>query len=145
MRADAIAGITVALLLVPQSMAYAQLAGLPVVYGLYASIVPVIIASMWGSCNQLHTAPVAMLSLMSAAALIPFAAMGTDKFLELSIMLGLMVGVLRLGLGAPWFSGQLYLKPGTGWLYQCRRTHYRPVATQQNNRRSFSTLGCLHP
>ncbi len=46
MRADVVAGITVALLLVPQSMAYAQLAGLPVVYGLYASIVPVIIASM---------------------------------------------------------------------------------------------------
>lgn len=98
-RADVIAGITVALLLVPQSMAYAQLAGLPVVYGLYASIVPVIIASMWGSCNQLHTAPVAMLSMMSAAALIPFAVMGTEKFVELAIMLGFMVGILRLILG----------------------------------------------
>ncbi len=99
MRADAISGITVALLLVPQSMAYAQLAGLPVVYGLYASVIPVIIASMWGSCNQLHTAPVAMLSMMSAAALIPFAMVGTEKFIELAIMLGLMVGILRLGLG----------------------------------------------
>lgn len=98
-RADIIAGITVALLLVPQSMAYAQLAGLPVVYGLYASILPVIIASMWGSCNQLHTAPVAMMSMMSAAAIIPFAVAGTDKFIELAIMLGLMVGVFRLGLG----------------------------------------------
>ncbi len=98
-RADLVAGITVALLLVPQSMAYAQLAGLPVVYGLYASVVPVIIASMWGSCNQLHTAPVAMLSMMSAAALIPFAVMGTEKFIELAIMLGLMVGILRLILG----------------------------------------------
>ncbi len=98
-RADAISGITVALLLVPQSMAYAQLAGLPVVYGLYASVVPVIIASLWGSSNQLHTAPVAMLSMMSAAALIPFAVMGTDKFIELAIMLGLMVGVLRFILG----------------------------------------------
>lgn len=98
-RADVIAGITVALLLVPQSMAYAQLAGLPVVYGLYASIVPVIVASLWGSCNQLHTAPVAMLSMMSAAALIPFAMTGTDKFIELTIMLGLMVGVFRLILG----------------------------------------------
>jgi len=98
-RADAISGITVALLLVPQSMAYAQLAGLPVVYGLYASVIPVIIASLWGSSNQLHTAPVAMLSMMSAAALIPFAVMGTDKFIELAIMLGLMVGVLRFILG----------------------------------------------
>ncbi len=99
LRADAISGITVALLLVPQSMAYAQLAGLPVVYGLYASVIPVIIASLWGSSNQLHTAPVAMLSMMSAAALIPFAVMGTDKFIELAIMLGLMVGVLRFILG----------------------------------------------
>lgn len=98
-RADVITGITVALLLVPQSMAYAQLAGLPVVYGLYASVLPVIIAAMWGSCNQLHTAPVAMLSMMSAAAIIPFAQVGTDKFIELAIMLGLMVGVFRLGLG----------------------------------------------
>jgi MFS superfamily sulfate permease-like transporter len=98
-RADLIAGITVALILVPQSMAYAQLAGLPVVYGLYASFIPVIIASLWGSSSQLHTGPVAMLSIMSAAALIPFATPGSDKFIELSIMLALMVGILRLVLG----------------------------------------------
>jgi MFS superfamily sulfate permease-like transporter len=99
-RTDIIAGITVALVLVPQSMAYAQLAGLPVVYGLYASFIPVIIASLWGSSSQLHTGPVAMLSLMSAAALIPFATPGSDAFIELSVMLALMVGVLRLALGA---------------------------------------------
>lgn len=99
LRADLIAGITVALILVPQSMAYAQLAGLPVVYGLYASFVPVIIASLWGSCSQLHTGPVAMLSLMSAAAIIPFATPGSATFIEISIMLALMVGVLRLLLG----------------------------------------------
>jgi MFS superfamily sulfate permease-like transporter len=99
LRTDLIAGITVALVLVPQSMAYAQLAGLPVVYGLYASFVPVIIASLWGSSSQLHTGPVAMLSLMSAAALIPFASPGSEIFIELSVMLALMVGVLRLTLG----------------------------------------------
>lgn len=98
-RYDLIAGITVALILVPQSMAYAQLAGLPVVYGLYASFIPVIIASLWGSSSQLHTGPVAMLSLMSAAALIPFATPGSAQFIELSIMLAFMVGVLRLALG----------------------------------------------
>jgi MFS superfamily sulfate permease-like transporter len=98
-RGDITAGVTVALVLVPQSMAYAQLAGLPVVYGLYASFVPVIIASLWGSLRQLHTGPVAMLSLMSAAALIPFATPGTPNFIELSVMLALMVGVLRLALG----------------------------------------------
>jgi len=99
LRTDLVAGITVALVLVPQSMAYSQLAGLPVVYGLYASFVPVIIASLWGSSSQLHTGPVAMLSLMSAAALIPFANPGSDMFIELSVMLALMVGVLRLTLG----------------------------------------------
>ena len=98
-RADLLAGVTVALILVPQSMAYAQLAGLPVVYGLYASFIPVIIASLWGSSSQLHTGPVAMLSLMSAAALIPFATPGSASFIELSIMLALMVGILRLALG----------------------------------------------
>ena len=99
LRADLIAGITVALILVPQSMAYAQLAGLPVVYGLYAAFIPVIIASLWGSSNQLHTGPVAMLSLMSAAALVSFATPGTAEFIQLSLMLALMVGVLRLALG----------------------------------------------
>jgi SulP family sulfate permease len=89
----------VALVLVPQSMAYAQLAGLPVVYGLYASTMPVIIASLWGSLPQLHTGPVAMLSLMSAAAVLPLAALGSEDFIVLSVMLALMVGVLRLLLG----------------------------------------------
>lgn len=100
LRADLLAGITVSLVLVPQSMAYAQLAGLPVVYGLYAAFLPVIVASLWGSLRQLHTGPTAMLSLMSAAALLPFAAAGSQEFIELSIMLALMVGVLRLVLGA---------------------------------------------
>lgn len=99
LRADMVAGITVALILVPQSMAYAQLAGLPVVYGMYASLLPVVVASMWGSSNQLHTGPVAMLALISAVTIIPFASPGSDKFIELSIMLALMVGVLRLVLG----------------------------------------------
>jgi MFS superfamily sulfate permease-like transporter len=98
-RADLLAGITVALILVPQSMAYAQLAGLLVVYGLYASFIPVIVVSLWGSSSQLHTGPVAMLSLMSAAALIPFATPGSSDFIQLSIMLALMVGILRLALG----------------------------------------------
>lgn len=99
LRGDLQAGVTVSLILVPQSMAYAQLAGLPVVYGLYAGFIPVIIASLWGSLRQLHTGPTAMLSLLSAAALIPYAAMGSEHFIALSVMLALMVGVLRLVLG----------------------------------------------
>ncbi|MDA8258567.1 MAG: SulP family inorganic anion transporter [Betaproteobacteria bacterium] len=98
-RADILVGITVSLILVPQSMAYAQLAGLPVVYGLYAAFLPVIVASLWGSLRQLHTGPTAMLSLMSAAALIPYVAVGSEDFITLSIMLALMVGILRLAMG----------------------------------------------
>jgi len=98
-RADLIAGITIAMILVPQSMAYASLAGLPVVYGLYASFLPVIVASMWGASRFLHTGPVAMLSLMSAAAIEPLASRGTEEFIQLSLLLALLVGVLRLGLG----------------------------------------------
>ncbi len=99
LRADLVAGITIALILVPQSMAYASLAGLPVVYGLYASFLPVIVASLWGSSNQLHTGPVAMLSLMSAAAVMSYATPGSDDFIQISLMLALMVGILRLLLG----------------------------------------------
>jgi len=99
LRADLIAGITIAMILVPQSMAYASLAGLPVVYGLYASFLPVIVASMWGASRFLHTGPVAMLSLMSAAAIEPLASRGSDEFIQLSVSLALLVGVLRLALG----------------------------------------------
>lgn len=99
LRADFIAGITVAMVLVPQSMAYASLAGLPVVYGLYASFLPVIVASLWGASRFLHTGPVAMLSLMSAAAIEPLATRGSEEFIQLSLLLALMVGVMRLALG----------------------------------------------
>lgn len=99
LRADLIAGITVAMILVPQSMAYATLAGLPVVYGLYASFLPVMVASLWGASRFLHTGPVAMLSLMSAAAIEPLASRGSEEFIQLSLTLALLVGVLRLALG----------------------------------------------
>ncbi len=100
LRTDVVAGITVALVLVPQSMAYALLAGLPVVYGLYAALLPVVVGALFGNFNLLHTGPVVMLSLMSAAAIAPFALAGSDEFIALSILLALMVGVLRLLMGA---------------------------------------------
>ena len=98
-RADLLAGISVAMILVPQGMAYATLAGLPVVYGLYASAIPAIIGSLWGSSRFLHTGPVAMISLLSAASLAPFAVAGSEQFIQLSILLALLVGILRLLLG----------------------------------------------
>ena len=72
LRADILAGITVALVLIPQSMAYAQLAGLPAYFGLYISFMPVMIAALWGSSRQLATGPVAVVSIMTATALALF-------------------------------------------------------------------------
>ncbi|MEW7989385.1 MAG: solute carrier family 26 protein [Candidatus Thiodiazotropha sp.] len=97
-RADIIAGITVALVLVPQSMAYAQLAGLPVYYGLYASFLPPMIAAFFGSSRQLATGPVAVVSLMTAAALEPIAT-SPDTYLAYALLLAFMVGVFQMFLG----------------------------------------------
>ena len=99
LKADVVAGITVALVLVPQSMAYAQLAGLPAYYGLYASFLPPIVASFFGSSRQLATGPVAMVSLMTATALQPLAATGSEGFLAYALLLAFMVGVFQLSLG----------------------------------------------
>jgi len=98
-RADFIAGITVALVLIPQSMAYAQLAGLPPYYGLYAAFLPVAVASMWGSSNFLGTGPVAVVSLLTASSLAPLAAPGSEQFVALAILLSLLVGLVQLALG----------------------------------------------
>ncbi|MEW8193467.1 MAG: SulP family inorganic anion transporter, partial [Candidatus Thiodiazotropha sp.] len=97
-RADIIAGITVALVLVPQSMAYAQLAGLPVYYGLYASFLPPMVAAFFGSSRQLATGPVAVVSLMTAAALEPLAT-SPDTYLAYALLLAFMVGVFQMFLG----------------------------------------------
>src|SRR5512134_788117 len=99
LRDDILAGVTVALVLVPQSMAYAQLAGLPAYYGLYAAFLPVMVAAMWGSSNQLGTGPVAVASLLTASSLTPLAAPGSEQFVVLAVMLALMVGIVQLALG----------------------------------------------
>lgn len=99
LRADALAGLTVALILIPQSMAYAQLAGLPPHYGLYAALLPPMVAALFGSSRQLATGPVAMVSLMTAAALEPLATAGSDAFIGYALLLSLMVGLFQLLLG----------------------------------------------
>ena len=99
LRADLIAGITVALVLVPQSMAYAQLAGLPPYIGLYASFIPVMIAALMGSSRQLATGPVAVVSLMTAAALEPLAGGNMELYLALAAVLAIMVGLFQIMLG----------------------------------------------
>ena len=99
LQADIVAGVTVALVLVPQSMAYAQLAGLPPYYGLYASFLPVAIASIFGSSRQLATGPVAVVSLLTAAALEPIASSDPSGYVAYAIMLAFLVGLFQLCLG----------------------------------------------
>jgi SulP family sulfate permease len=99
LRADLIAGITVALVLIPQSMAYAQLAGLPPYYGLYASFLPGMIAALFGSSRQLATGPVAVVSLMTASALEPIAGANPQLYIAYAVMLAFMVGIFQMALG----------------------------------------------
>lgn len=99
LQRDAISGLTVALVLIPQSMAYAQLAGLPAYYGLYASFLPPMIAALFGSSRQLATGPVAVVSLMTAASLAPLATAGSPGYIGYAILLALMVGAFQLTLG----------------------------------------------
>lgn len=96
---DCVAGLTVALVLIPQSMAYAQLAGLPAYYGLYASFLPVIVASLFGSSRQLQTGPVAVVSLMTASALEPLAAANPEGYLVYAAVIAIMVGIFQMSLG----------------------------------------------
>jgi MFS superfamily sulfate permease-like transporter len=99
LRADIMAGITVALVLIPQSMAYAQLAGLPAYYGLYAAFMPPMIGAIFGSSRQLGTGPVAVVSLLTAAALEPLAAIGSEGFVAYALLLSLIVGSFQMALG----------------------------------------------
>ena len=99
LKKDCIAGITVALVLVPQSMAYAQLAGLPAYYGLYASFLPPMVAALFGSSRRLATGPVAVVSMMTAASLEPLAVTGSEAYIAYAILLAFAVGLFQFLLG----------------------------------------------
>jgi sulfate permease, SulP family len=96
---DLIAGIIVAVMLVPQGMAYAMLAGLPPQVGLYASIVPLVIYGVMGTSRSLAVGPVAILSLMTATAIAPLAAEGSEAYLTLAITLAFLSGVIQIAMG----------------------------------------------
>jgi len=98
-RADCIAGITVALVLIPQSMAYAQLAGLPAYYGLYAAFLPPVVAALFGSSRHLTTGPMTIASMLTAVALARLASPGSNTYIAYAILLALVSGAVQLGLG----------------------------------------------
>jgi len=96
---DVSAGLTVGVMLIPQGMAYAMIAGLPAVYGLYAALVPQVIYAIFGTSRQLAVGPVAMDSLLVASGLLSFASTGSDNYILLAIILALLMGLFQLLMG----------------------------------------------
>lgn len=98
-RKDIMAGLTVGIILVPQGMAYAMIAGLPPVYGLYASFFPVIVYAIMGTSRQIAVGPVAMDSLLVAAGLGTLAITGVESYILMALLLSFIVGLFQLSLG----------------------------------------------
>lgn len=96
---DLVAGLTVSLVAIPQSLAYAQLAGVPAYYGLYAAFIPTIVGALFGSSPQLSTGPTAMSSLLTAASVAPLAAIGSQTFIADVVLLALISGVFQILFG----------------------------------------------
>ena len=99
LKGDISAGLTVGIMLIPQGMAYAYIAGLPPVYGLYAALVPQIIYAFLGTSRQLAVGPVAMDSLLVASGVSLMAASGTQEYITLAIMLAFMMGAMQMLFG----------------------------------------------
>ena len=96
---DLAAGATVGVMLVPQGMAYALIAGLPPVYGLYAALVPLAVYALLGSSRQLAVGPVAMVALLVADGVAPLAGGDVERYVALALALAALVGVIQLAMG----------------------------------------------
>ncbi len=99
LRNDLLAGLTVGVMLIPQGMAYGLLAGLPPIYGLYASIVPLFLYSFFGTSRQLSVGPVALVSLLILAGVGQFAKTGTEAFIGMAIATAFIAGMIQVLLG----------------------------------------------
>ncbi len=99
LRTELVAGLSVAMILVPQAIAYAQLAGLPPQAGLYAACLPVLVAALFGVARPLQNGPTALVSLLTAAALGPLVAAGSDQWVTYALALAFLVGVFQVGFG----------------------------------------------
>lgn len=99
LKGDLSAGLTVGVMLIPQGMAYAMIAGLPPIYGLYSATLPLIIYALMGTSRQLAVGPVAMVSLLTASGISTLVEQGTDAFIQYAIVLALMVGIIQFLLG----------------------------------------------
>lgn len=96
---DLIAGVTIGIILLPQALTFAVMAGLPPQMGIYAAIVASIVGALWGSSSHLHTGPTNTSSLLVLATVLPVAALGSELYIVAAGLLTVMVGVLRMGMG----------------------------------------------
>jgi len=117
LKDDFIAGVTVAVLLIPQGMAYALIAGLPPIYGLYAALTPQIIYAFLGTSRQLAVGPVAMDSLLVAAGLGALSIVDSDQYIQTAILLALTIGAIQFlfGLLKMGFIVNFLSKPVISW------------------------------
>jgi len=99
LKGDLVAGITVSIILIPQGIAYALIAGLPPIYGLYCALVPQVIYAIFGSSRQVAIGPVAMDSLIVATGVSTLALAGSQSYIEIAILLALLVGAIQFLLG----------------------------------------------
>ena len=106
---DLLAGLAVSLVLVPQAMAYAELAGLPASVGLFAGALPLIIAGPLGSSPYLQTGPTAMTALLTFGAISSVAEPGTPEFIKMAALLAFIVGAIRLAMGILRLGSMAYL------------------------------------
>ncbi len=102
-RSDMIAAITVASVVVPQSVAYASLAGMPLVTGLYACLLPTLVGALWGSAPRLATGPVALTSILTMSSLSALAVPGSESWLQYALWLAVLSGLIQVALG--WCRG----------------------------------------
>jgi SulP family sulfate permease len=96
---DVLAGVSVAVVLVPQSLAYAQLAGFPAYRGLFAASIPPLVAAPFASSPYLQPGPTAVTALLTYGALTPLAPLGSARYIELGLLLALLVGMIRVAVG----------------------------------------------
>jgi sulfate permease, SulP family len=107
--ADIVAGVTVALVLVPQSLAYAQLAGMPPAAGLYAASLPLLVAAFWASSRYLQTGPTALTALLTFGALSGAASQGSETWVAYAAALAVVVGLARVAIGVVRAGSLVYL------------------------------------
>ncbi|MFT3779577.1 MAG: SulP family inorganic anion transporter [Ottowia sp.] len=104
LRGEALAGLTVGLMVIPQGVAYAQLAGMPLVTGIYAAMLPALIAVLFSASARLSVGPTALSCLLIHASLAPLAAPGSPEWVALAVWLALLSGALQVVLGAARFG-----------------------------------------